>query len=467
MHSIPSAVQTLVRSFRPCFTAPGYRHFVRLLSGWILLRGSHTISRVLQASCVVTRRRHHAAFYRFLSEGRWAADQLGQVVFRLLGPWLSDRVVVIVDDTLCPKSGAQIFGAGMHFDAVRSRIGPKRIDTFRFGHNWVVLAIWVACPWRADSGWALPVLFRLYRPKASCAKSSYRKRSELAATMIARLASWLADDQRMYVVGDGAYCCRTVLRALPARVFMVGHLRLDAALYELPKGMRRRGRPQQKGYRIASPRHRLDNKEGWRAVEVRLYGTSVQLEIWTAVCLWYPSAGCRAVRVVGTRDPKGRFQPRAFVCTDPELDPIALMTLYGFRWQIEVTFRDIKQELGFGDPRNGWWRRKHGSRADPKRRATQGQRRRGAKAVRRTAPLAGLTYALVVRWYLEHGRPKRDVARTRKYAPWYRHKRHPSFSDMLAALRRRIWLECFRRMRLSNRIRQKLGHALRLAGVAA
>ena len=467
MHSIPSVVQPLVRSFRPCFTAPGFRHFVRLLTGWLLLRGSHTISRVLQASSVLARRRHHAAFYRFLSEGRWALDQLGHVLFRLLRPWLSDRLVVIVDDTLCPKSGAQIFGAGMHFDAVRSRIGPKRIDVLRFGHNWVVLALWVACPWKPETGWALPVLFRLYRSKASCAQSSYRKRSELAATMIARLASWLADDQRMYVVGDGAYCCRTVLHALPARVFMVGHLRLDAALYELPQGIRRRGRPQQKGYRIASPRPRLDNPDGWRAVEVRLYGTSVRLEIWTAVCLWYPSAGCRAVRVVGTRDPKNRFQPRAFVCTDPELDPIALMTLYGLRWQIEVTFRDIKQELGFGDPRNGWWRRKHGSRADPKRRATQGQRLRGATAVQRTAPLAGLAYALVVRWYLEHGRPARDVARARKYAPWYRHKRHPSFSDMLAALRRRIWLECFRRMRLSNHIRQKLGHALRLAGVAA
>lgn len=467
MHSIPSVVQPLVRSFRPCFTAPGYRHFVRLLSGWILLRGSHTISRVLQASFVLAKRRHHAAFYRFLSEGRWAADQLGQVVFRLLRPWLSDRVVVIVDDTLCPKSGAQIFGTGMHFDPVRSKIGPKRIDTFRFGHNWVVLAVWVACPWRADSGWALPVLFRLYRAKANCAKTSYRKRSELAATMIARLASWLAEDQRLYVLGDGAYCCRTVLSRLPSRTFMVGPLRLDAALYELPKGKRRRGRPQQKGYRIASPRPRLDNPDGWRAVDVRLYGVSVQLEIWTAVCLWYPSAGNRAVRVVGTRDPKRRFQPRAFVCTDPDLDPVELMSLYGLRWQIEVTFRDLKQELGFGDPRNGWWRRKRGSRSDPKRPAAQGQRRRAAKAARRTAPLAGLFYALVVRWYLEHGQPGRDAARARHNAPWYRTKRHPSFHDMLAALRRRIWLECFRRMRLPDRIRQKLGRALCLAGVAA
>ena len=85
----------------------------------------------------------------------------------------------------------------------------------------------------------------------------------------------------------------------------------------------------------------------------------------------------------------------------------------------------------------------------------------------RTAPLAGIAYALVVRWYLEHGRPGRDVARVRRCAPWYRRKRHPSFADMLATLRRRLWSECFRRMRLRDRIRQKLENALSLAGVAA
>jgi hypothetical protein len=464
---MPSVVQALVRSFRPCFTAPGFGHFARLLSGWMLLRGSHTLSRVLQASSVLAGRRHHAAFYRFLSEGRWVLDEVGRVMFRLLRPWLSDRVVVIVDDTLCPRSGAQVFGAGMHFDGARSRIGPKRIDAFRFGHNWVVLAVWVACPWRPDSGWALPVLFRLYRAKANCARSPYRKRSDLAAEMIGRLASWLAEDQCIYVVGDGAYCCHTVLQALPARVFMVGHLRLDSALYEVPQGRNRRGRPRQKGYRIASPRQRLDNPDGWSEFEMALYGSATRLEIWTAICVWYPSAGSRPVRVVGTRDPKRRFQPRAFVCTDPELDVGVVLELYGRRWQIEVTFRDIKQELGFGDPRNGWWRRRHGVRADPKNRSSQQQLRRAAAAALRTAPLAGIAYALVVRWYLEHGRPERDVTRVRRRAPWYRRKRHPSFADMLAALRRSIWSECFRRMRLTHRIRQKLEHALSLAGVAA
>jgi hypothetical protein len=469
VHCIPSAVRPLLHSFESCFTAPGFRHFVRLVTGWILLRGCHTISRVFQASCALASGRHHAAFYRFLSEGRWSLDAVGHVVFRSLRPWLPERLLVLVDDTLCAKCGPQIFGVGVHLDATQSNYaGPgRRYDAFCFGHNWVVLAVWVPCPWRPETGWAVPILFRLLRAKKSTAAGVYRKRSELAAEMIAQVASWRDPAQPLYVVGDGAYCCKTVLQALPPEVFFVGPLRLDAALYELPRGATARGRPRQKGYRIAGPRQRLANEDLWKEIEVGLYAGSVPLEIWTEVCLWYPSAGARAVRVVGTRDPKGRLEPRAFICTDPSLDACALLTVYGFRWQIEVTFRDIKQELGFGDARNGWWRRKQGQRADARRNRTGPRRNRGAQAALRTAPLAAITYALVVRWYLEHGNPQGDVCSARERAPWYRTKKHPSFADMLAALRRQFWLRHFRRMRLSGRIRQKLANLLYFAGAAA
>jgi hypothetical protein len=458
-----------LRSFESCFTAPGFRHFVRLLTAWVLVTGCHTISRMIQLSCALASRRHHAAFYRFFSEGRWSLDAIGHAVFRTLRPWLPERVLLLVDDTLCPRCGPQIFGAGVHLDTTQSiYAGPgRRLDVFRFGHNWVVLAVWVPCPWRPESGWAVPILFRLLRAKKSTAAGAYRKRSELAAEMIAQVAAWRDSAHPLYVVGDGAYCCKTVLHALPPDVFFVGPLRLDAALYELPRGVTRRGRPRQKGYRIAGPRHRLANEDVWRRLEVGLYAGRVPLEIWTELCLWYPSAGSRPVRVVGTRDPRERLEPRAFVCTDPSIDPGVLLTLYACRWQIEVTFRDIKQELGFGEARNGWWRRPHGRRADARRNRVGPRRVRGAQAALRTAPLAGVAYALVVRWYLQHGDPRADVSSARKRAPWYTTKAHPSFADMLAALRRQLWRQQFWRMRLPGRIRQNLSELLCCAGVAA
>ena len=65
------------------------------------------------------------------------------------------------------------------------------------------------------------------------------------------------------------------------------------------------------------------------------------------------------------------------------------------------------------------------------------------KAVNHTLAVAFVTYALVVLWYLKHGEPAEDVARVKKEAPWYLHKRTPSFSDMLAGVRREIWAARF------------------------
>lgn len=467
MHYCPSALRPLLRRFRPCFTAPGFRHFTGLVLGWALLRGLHTISRVLQVMRRLGLQRHHGSVYRFLAEGRWSLDALGHVVLDLLRPWLSDPVLAIVDDTLCAKSGRQIFGTGVHLDSTRSvysRQG-RRVDAFCFGHQWVVLAVRVPCPWNPDRGWAVPVLFRLYRSPGRCPVHLYRTRSELARRLIAQLATWLGPAPRLYVTGDGAYCCKTVLRGLPRHAHFVGPLQLNAALYDTVARLSGRGRPRRKGYRIANPRTRLAQRRDWKEVEIAMYGRTVRVQLWSRVCIWYPSAGTTPVRVVITRDPKQRGDGRAYVSTDPDLEPEEVLATYARRWQLEICFRDLKQELGFEDPRNGWWRRPAGRRDDPCRPAQR--RRRGKRAVERTAPLAGLVYALTLRWYLENGRRQTDIARARSQAPWYRHKDDVSFADMLTALRRATWLAHFRRRRSSPRIRRISEELWILAGNAA
>lgn len=467
MHYCPSALQTILASFRPGFTGPGFRHFQTLLVAWIVVRGRHTISSMIRVMRQKEDRRHPASIYRFLTLGRWSIDSVGWTLFRLFRGWLSDEIHAIVDDTLCAKSGRQIFGTGVHHDGARSSYrGGRRLDVLTFGHSWVVLAIVVRCPWNEAKTWAIPILFRLYRAKRTCPDSRYKKRSELALSLIRRLASWLGPEESLRVTGDGAYCCKTVLQGLPARTHFVGPLPLKAALYDLSKRPAHRGRPRKKGYRIANPKTRLAQRGGtWKEAHVLLYGRSVRVTFSSLVCIWYPSAGTHPVCVVMTRDPRKKSSGRAYVCTDPSLSPEEILAAYAERWQLEVTFRDLKQELGFEDPQNGWWRRRAGKRDDPCRKAVQ--RPRGKKAVERTAPLAGIVYGLTLLWYFSHGRRRADLARARRAAPWYRHKTDVSYADMLSALRRRIWMAAFRRTRLSGRLRRISQELWLLAGNAA
>ena len=119
--------------------------------------------------------------------------------------------------------------------------------------------------------------------------------------------------------------------------------------------------------------------------------------------------------------------------------PQAILERYARRWSLEVTFRNVKQDLGLEDPRNGWWRRKQGSRRRPKKAGPEQRGNRGRRATERTVPLIFMAHAFVIAWYLRNGNPQSDARRARRARPWDRKKEEPAFGDMLRALRRTIW----------------------------
>jgi hypothetical protein len=457
--SIPASIATLLSSFRVCFSNRTFASFVALAIGWILCQGRHSISRAIQAAADVTQSRHHSTLYRFLSRANWHADAVGAVIFSLIDRYLPSEITVIVDDTLCEKSGPHLFGAYMHYDAARSTYGrgtdKGRQKFFAFGHNWVMLAVWVPLPWIRTRGIALPLLFRLYRGKKRCPKEQYRKRTELAAELLKVFATWLPADRPLHVVGDGEYACDTVVRDLPERIYFTGPMVMDAAVFARPWSHAGRGRPRVKGKRLPSPRQLMAaTSVPWCTVTLTIYGREVTMLTKTQQCMWYTTAGSRWVRMVVTRDPSGRLKERAFFTTKPESSVQDVLVQFAYRWEIEVTFRNAKQVVGIQDPQNGWWRRKEGrsrKKAGPNPRG-----RRGEKAIVHTMAVAFAAYALIVIWYFAHGDRKADIAWARAEAPWYQQKGNPSFNDMLASIRAELWAARFSAHPLFRRVREKI-----------
>src|SRR4051812_591740 len=93
--------------FRPALTRPGFIRLVILLSGWVLTEGTHAVTAALVATDVA-RRRHWAAFHRFLSRGRWDVDALGEQIFLRILSAEAGVVRVVIDDTLAIKKGPKI-----------------------------------------------------------------------------------------------------------------------------------------------------------------------------------------------------------------------------------------------------------------------------------------------------------------------------------------------------------------------
>jgi len=117
------------------------------------------------------------------------------------------------------------------------------------------------------------------------------------------------------------------------------------------------------------------------------------------------------------RDPPGRFDPQALLCTDQTCDPVQVLRWFVQRWQVEVTFRDMREHLG-----------------------VETQRQWSDKAIARTTPcLLGL-FSLVTLL----GRQLTPQARQVTATSAWRRKQRPTFSDTLAAVRCALWRELWR-----------------------
>lgn len=442
-----SSFQCLLVNFSRMFTEPSFRNFIALAGGWVLCIGRRSISRVIRLGGLGEEQRHHSTFYYFFSRASWIADELGKVIFQMALRLLSEeaRLIFTVDDTLCRKSGAHLWGGGMHHDALLSNYGRGKsmVKFFSFGHNWVILCLCVQTRWNVNRWMAIPIALRLYRSKKRCPKEQYRKRTELARELVEMVNGWTPENRKITLVGDSEYACRQVVRELPERIVFIGPMNMNAALYEPPPAQSKgRGRPRSKGNRIVSARQLIAADDvPWESREMTLYGKTVTVLIKTQTCLWYTVAGGRLVRMLVTRDPKGRIEDRAYFSTDAEMSVDEIAQSFSLRWTQEEMHRNVKQHLGFEDPQNGWWRRPKGQRRNKNIPGPQPHMQRGAKAVNRTVPFILTVYALVLLWYLANGTAQDDVERARRCSPWYREKTEPSFGDMLASLRRHLWAE--------------------------
>jgi hypothetical protein len=445
---VPESFAFILAAFAPCFTAPTYRLFRYLVAGWIHCQGRHTVTAVALAAGVVGWW-HFSVFHRFFSRARWDPQAVGKIVFRLALIWLpaDQPLFLLVDDTLARKHGKAIALGSMHHDPLLSTV---RKAFSSFGHVWVILALWVPLPFGprgTAKGVAIPFLFRLYvgskrgnradaRAGGARATSGQRyqqaqaafppaerrrTKPELARDGIVVVAQWttaLAPERTMYVVGDTAYTNRTTMEGRPANVEVVGRLRLDAALFAPPPPRRpgQRGRPRKRGDRLPTPEALATTRTqqgAWHRLRLVLYGKPVAPLVLRGTALWYGALRDHPIRFVVVRDPSGRRRDEAFFCTDLTVSASFILTAYARRWGLEVTIYDCKQSLGFEDPQN-----------------------QTARAVRRTAPFAGLVYALVVLWAAQQVAAGGDiVTRAVPCRPWYRQKATLSFQDLLTALR--------------------------------
>jgi len=436
----------VLMAFASAFTAPTFTKIVTLACGALLTPGRRTVAAALRA-VGLGHAAHFTNYHRVLNRAAWSALALSRQLFTLLVRTCvppGEPLRLVVDDTLERRVGQHVAYKGLHRDPVRST-GARKVCSW--GIRWLVVALLVRVPWTTRC-WALPFLIVPLVAAHTCRQHNRRHWSHIAwmRHVVVRVYRWaqaVSPGRMLQWVGDGSYAAVELVRqcqhwtpqpgpnGLAHPVRLIARLRLDAQLHDPPAPRRpgQRGRPAKKGARQRRLRERVTHPQTrWKKVTVPWYGgTERRLAIATGTALWYtPGQDPVWIRWVLVRDLQAELagkaassrgaapadrRAEAFFCSDPTLSVAELLAAVLGRWNIEVTFAELRAHLGF---------------------ETQAQWT--PAAVGRTTPcLCGLFSVVVLQAWAWHPTqlPVRNTA-------WYT-KETATFSDVLAAVRARLW----------------------------
>ena len=330
-----------------------------LMVGLLFAGGRRTVTTWLRAAGVSD---DFQDYYYFLAclgrKSESIATQLVVLLLRVLP--LPERVLLVIDDSPTKRYGPKVEGADVHHNPTP---GPAD-QPYLYGHIWVTISLALRHPeW---GPLALPLRAMLYVRQKTMPTIPGCRRWQRFATKLqlaARLAEWIVPllkkaGKTVWIVIDGGYTKRPFLRRVLklSGVVIVGRLRKDAALRDLPpklkKSQRRgRGRPRKYGKNKLSLAKRAGQKGGWQTVDCTVYGKAATKTYKTFLATYGPVGG--VIRVVLVKEDHGWY---AFFSTDPHASVQEILEAFADRATIEQDFHDVKEVWGSGQQqvRNIW-----------------------------------------------------------------------------------------------------------------
>jgi DDE superfamily endonuclease len=422
MRTLPATMVRVLAPFAPLFSERVFGHVQVLLAGAILAPGKRTVSSALRAMGLDRQKNFHR-YHRVLSRADWSSREASRLLLKsLVEAFAPDGPLVVgIDETLERRRGKKIVAKGIYRDPVRSS-HSHFVKTSAL--RWVSVALLAPIPW-ASRVWALPFLCALAPSERYCRERGERHKeiTEWAWQLLLLVRRWYPE-REIVAVADGGYASLKLLdrcRGLAKPITFITRLRLDAALYESapPRKPGQIGRPPLKGERLPNLwAVAEDRATTWTPITVAdWYGTKKRtVEVVSGRAVWH-STGLPAVplRWVLIRDPQEEFKTQALLCTDLSVEEGQVISWFVRRWQMEATFQEVRQRLGF-----------------------ETQRQWSDLAIRRTAPaLLGL-FSLVTLFANRRTAPSKANAVRR--TAWY-DKPRPTFSDALALVRKDLWAQ--------------------------
>ena len=333
--TIPPILANIIARLTAAVPARARTTFLDLLLGAAATKGGHVTEAILAGGLS----RGWRTYYWFLEQGRWSWLRVWAALLDVLTMLFRPAVWhVVIDDTVVERVSTKAPGALVHHNHTAKPNRPK----FLRGQGWLCLAAVIER--NAFAVGAVPLLLRLVRRGTNRGKLK-------SAGLLLRLLGQRLGPVRLLL---DAWFMRAWLihRALAAGHTVIGCVRRDLALFDVPKPprKRRKGRPRKYGARLTPERVAALPEHRSAAI---LYGKLEVVRYRTGVVAARFLRG-RMVRAVWVdlEHPDRRDKPRQqrlLICTDPALSAELVISGYAKRWAVESLFRNLKHGFGLKD----------------------------------------------------------------------------------------------------------------------
>lgn len=357
---------------------PAFTHFDawkrarELAYGALTCMGRHTMTGILTSSG--KQFVDWSSAYRLFSHQRIDTTKVFEVVQSNILKETPEETMVIahMDDTILKKTGRQIPGTAWR----RDPLGPPFQTNFIWGQRFLQISMALPEHNKGGQSRAVPVdlhhcptvkkpaktadeqQWKEYKEVQKKAKLS-KQGSERIKLMRQRLDQNNAKDKQLVISVDGSYTNAQVLKNLPQKVTLIGRIRKDTKLYELPQAQTNLGRRRAYGQKLPTPEQiRQSNQYPWQEVKAWAAGKVHTFNLKIINNVRWRSAGGKqnlmliVIRPLGYRLTKSSKilyrEPAYLICTDSQMDVQKLLQSYLWRWEIEVNFREEKTILGCG-----------------------------------------------------------------------------------------------------------------------
>src|SRR6476661_4172182 len=330
--AIPPILASIIARLTAAVPARARSTFLDLLLGAAVSKGGHVTDAILAGGLS----RGWRTYYWFLEQGRWSWLRIWAALLEVLTMLFHPPVwYAVIDDSVVERVSTEAPGSLTHHNHNAKPNRPK----FLRGQGWLCLAAVIER--NAFAVGAVPLLLRLVR------RGTNRGKLRSAGLLVHLLGQRLGHVRRLL----DAWFMRAWLihRALAAGHTVIGGVRRDLALFDVPKPPRKRrqGRPRKYGARLTP--ERVAALPEHRSAEI-LYGKLEVVRYRTGLVAARFLHG-RVVWVELER-PDRRDKPRQqrlLICTDPALSAPLVISGYAKRWSVESLFRNLKHGFGLKD----------------------------------------------------------------------------------------------------------------------